>query len=90
MKYDLFNQDPKNIICLNCEDMTVYSAPPRIDFDRKIFWIETNQSYMQSAGSDAGYSGSPHFQSSEHAAQFHRKAKDNQISVKLVSRRKVS
>src|SRR5436309_1056601 len=38
MKYDLFNQDPKNIICVNCEDMTIYSAPPRIDFERKVFW----------------------------------------------------
>ena len=83
MKYDLFNQDPKNIICLNCEDMTVYSAPPRIDFDRKIFWIENNQRPVYSAGNEACFSGGPFFQSSEQTAQLHRHAKENQINVQL-------
>ena len=39
MKYDLFNQDPKNIVCFTCDDMTIYSAPPRVDFEKKVFWI---------------------------------------------------
>lgn len=77
MKYDLFNQDPKNIICVNCEDMTIYSAPPRIDFERKVFWIENNQSMNL-----GGASGDHGKFTAEQAAEYHRRAKKaEQINV---------
>lgn len=70
MKYDLFNQDPKNIICFNCEDMTIYSAPPRIDFDRKVFWME-NKNDNQSLIKPESYP-----ESSAQAAEFLRRIRE--------------
>lgn len=69
MKFDLFNQDPKNIVCFNCEDMTIYSAPPRIEFERKVFWIESSSPFMRE-DSNGKFVFRP--QSSEQAAEFHR------------------
>jgi hypothetical protein len=40
MQYDFYNQDPKTVICFNCDDMTIYSAPPRVDLNKRIFWAD--------------------------------------------------
>jgi hypothetical protein len=76
MKYDFYNQDPKIVICFNCNDMTIYSAPPRVDLDRKVFWIgqHTTEAFDYQREDNSGYW--VRHQSSEQTAANERRAKE--------------
>lgn len=90
MKYDFYNQDPKVVICFNCNDMTIYSAPPRVDLDRKVFWIEygRSDSFDYHKEDYTGYW--VRHQSSEQAAAAERMAKEQEtMNVGMFYFRKV-
>ena len=40
LPFDLYLQDPKKIISLNCNELGIFSAPPLVDFNKKVFWVD--------------------------------------------------